>query len=587
VVFPDATGDVVIGGNSRIGYSTLARFSSLGDLVWARDTGTQRQISLGASTGNGRVFTAGSLGSGLALAEYDALGNRLWAVTHTPSLASNTLTDLAVAADAAGQPTAIYVCGYVNQGTVRESDPFVLKCDPAGAVVWSHVYTLPGDDEINALALLADGTLLLAGSTGADVAVPTPGTPALGNITTNGTANGLLLKVSSDDGAMLWAHTYAGRTLVFQDVVEAPDGTVYAGGSATRTVAESRPVIAFARFAADGTLLDHVLVGDDPDLPDELPTGGNSPYDGVARIAWAEEGLVACGNTGLGPDQAGWVMTLTDELGVKYYSVIDGTRSDTFFDVAADMRGIAVAATTDSLFPWAGSGTAMPWLLKLPWEGLMRFHPDTAARALVLGPQVYHSSADPDFQIIATVETPGAPPQSFSNRQSPVLFTRTGLTWSPATAPVAPTPPLALTHLAVEQVDAGLVEDFDDWTLYHNLTGDDAVRTADTDEDGLPLVLEAFFGRSPHVAEPEPPVTVAVGELNDQPVVVFTFERTTATRSLGVTFETSEAADTWIAAAGLTEVVQPLASDRQRVQLIAARDLPAKFFRFAAAAAAP
>jgi hypothetical protein len=272
-------------------------------------------------------------------------------------------------------------------------------------------------------------------------------------------------------------------------------------------------------------------------------------------------------------------MGLTEELGVKYFSVIDGAHTESLFDLAAGPDGIAVVGNTQSMLPWGSTGTAMPLLLKLPWEGLMRFHPDTAVRTLMLRPQVYHTSADLDFQVLSSIENPGSPPQSFSNQQSAAALVRTDLTWTPGGTPGVPAPSPALTLLAVEKVESAQIRSFGDWVAYHNLQGDDAAPTADGDGDGLENVFEAFFGRNPYVAETDPPVSLAAGTANGQPVVILEFNRASGSASLGITFESSIDLDHWLAASGLSESVQPIAAGLERVTLVAARDVPTKFFR--------
>lgn len=436
----------------------------------------------------------------------------------------------------------------------------------------------------------ADGSLILCGFTNANVPPPTLGTPDSGNVFKDATANGLLMKVAAADGALIWAHAYPSRWgMEFEDVVEAPDGTLFTGGSAGRIVTQDRPVNLFAKFKADGTLLDHVLVGDDPDQPDLLTNGGNTPYDTVSRMVWSECGVIACGNTGLGAGQAGWVMGLTDELGVKFYSIVDGAQSETFLDIAAANDGIAVLASTYSMYPWGSQGAhgaQVPLLMKLPWEGIMRFHSDTSTRTLLLPPQVFHSSVATEFQMLSQINNPGSPPQTFSNSQGPVGFTPTPLSWSAGGTPGTPADPPALTLLAVEDVDAAQIESYSDWAAYHNLFGSSADKDDDDDGDSLLNVFEAFFGRNPHVAEKEPVMTLSTGEVNGQQVVVLEFNRSTYSQSFGIRFENSADLTHWLAATGLTEYTQPLSHSMERVQLVALRDLPAKFYRVAADLAA-
>ncbi len=583
VIAPDPDGFITVGGASRIGYSMLARFTPEGDVVWARDMGIQRLVEHGAALDGGKVVTAGQKGLDLVLSQFDVEGNRAWATSITPAFQSYTVTGLAVSRDGEGEPTGIFVCGFINHGTVRESDPFVARFDLSGNLVWSQYYAFPGDDEVHGLIAADDGDLILCGFTDADVAEPKIGTPDSENLFKNMTHNGLLMKVSALDGSIRWTHVFPSRWgLSFEDAVEAPDGTLFAGGSAGKIITQDRPVNVFAKFEADGTLIDHVLVGDDPDLPDLLANGGNTPYDTVTRLVWAEGGLIACGKTGLGTGEAGWVVGLTDELGVKFYAIVDGVQSETFLDVAAASDGIAVLADTASMYPWGSNGTGMPLLMKLPWEAVMRFHPDAATRTLLLPPQVFHSSASAEFQMLSRIENPGSPPQTFSNGQSPVALVPMALTWSPGGAPGTPTEPPALTLLAVEDVDAAQIRDFDDWATYHNLIGEAAEKDADDDGDGLKNIFEAFFGRNPHAAETAPVLTISAGEVNGQQVVVLEFDRTTYSQSFGIRFEDSEDLDAWVNAAGLTEHVQPIDGSIERVRLMSPRDVPMKFYRVAA-----
>jgi hypothetical protein len=583
VIAPDTDGFITVGGESRIGYSTVARFSPEGNVIWARDMGTQRLVRYGAALANGSVVTVGQKGTDLVLSEFDVAGNRTRVNSLTPAFQSFDLTDLAVARDGNGQPTGIFVCGFINQGTVRESDPFLARFDTAGNLIWSQYYALPEDDEVHGMIVAADGNLILCGFTDANVAAPALGTPHSENVFKDATTNGLLMKVAAADGAVVWAQAYPSRRgMIFEDVVEAPDGTLFAGGSAGRIVTQDRPVNLFAKFKADGTLIDHVLVGDDPDQPDLLANGGNSPYDTTSRMVWAEGGLIACGNTGLGTGQAGWVMGLTEELGVKFFSIVDGAQAETFLDIAAASDGIAVLADTYSMYPWGSQGTRMPLLMKLPWEGIMRFHPDIATRTLLLPPQVFHSSASTEFQMLSQINNPGSPPQTFSNKQSPVAFNPTPLPWSAGGSPGTPADPPALTLLAVENVDAAQIETYADWAAYHNLFGSYADKEDDDDGDGLLNIFEAFFGRNPHVAETEPVMTLSTGELNGQQVVVLEFNRSTYSQSFGIRFENSADLTNWLAATGLTEYAQPIDNSTERVQLVALRDLPAKFYRVAA-----
>ena len=172
-----------------------------------------------------------------------------------------------------------------------------------------------------------------------------------------------------------------------------------------------------------------------------------------------------------------------------------------------------------------------------------------------------------------------AAPQTFANSFTSVTFQPMPLTFTPGGTIAAPTDATSYTLLAVEKVERSLIANYDDWVAYHHLTGDDADRTADSDGDGLINALEAFFGRNPWVAETDPVLTVSPAEIHGQPVVIIEFDRATSSPSVGIRFESSEALNQWLEATGLTEEVQPLTAGMEHVRLIAARDVPVRFFR--------
>jgi hypothetical protein len=393
------------------------------------------------------------------------------------------------------------------------------------------------------------------------------------------------MKVDPTDGTLLWAKAYASRWGMNLEHVEiAHEGLIFAAGAAGRVVSQDRPVNLFAKFDSDGALLDHVTVGPDPDWPEERPGGGNTPYDIVSGLVWTEGRLLACGTTGLGDDRAGWVMRLTEELGVEFFSIFDGPKAEIFLDLADTGDGIAILGSTRSAYPWATGGQGTSLLQMLPREGMMRFHEDSGMTSFFAQPQVHHTSASFEFQMLSTGDNPGAP-QTFSNAFSSVAFQQMPLSFTPGGAVADPVDATAPILLAIEKIEIAVVDDYDDWTAYHNLHGGAADPFADDDDDGVVNVMEAFLGRSPWIAEEDPIMMISAGEIDGQPVLVFTFNRARYSPSLGVVFQSSAQLDSWLEATGLTEEVQPLDAVTEQVRLIAPRDLPAKFFRFATAAA--
>jgi len=481
-------------------------------------------------------------------------------------------------ANAQGQPE-YYLAGHVQRALVTRSDPEVLKFDAAGEVLWARSYDLPGeDDEAHGAVLTQDGNLVLSGYTGHPVDPPSIGTPDAGNVLKTGCA--LLMKVSSADGSLLWARNYPSHWgLDFHRVVEAPDGTLFAAGAAGRIVTQSRPSSLFAKLKADGTLIAHVTVGEDADWPDELPSAGNTPYDNVQDLIWTPEGLWACGVTGLGTGTAGWVMGLTEELGVRFYTVFDGGSSEAMLRLVDTGDGLVVLGNTVSAYPWGKGGLSVPLLLRLPWEGIMRFHPDSRLQSRYLQPRIYKSSADLDFLISSTLSSPGVPPQKFFNQSGTVPFAVNPVTTQPGGAlPAIAGLPNYLTY-AVEAVDLGQVTDYTSWAAYHQLTGTNMNPNADLDGDGLSNYLEAYLGRNPFQAESQPVFTIVPGQEDGQPVVMVQFDRAAFANWPDVSPLSSDELGVWRVPNDLTQVVEPVDSQKVHVRLTAPVDRASRFFR--------
>jgi hypothetical protein len=323
--------------------------------------------------------------------------------------------------------------------------------------------------------------------------------------------------------------------------------------------------------------LNHVLVGDDPDWPDELLNGGNTPYDAVTSLIWTPEGLLACGNTGLGNAAAGWVMGLTEELGVKYYSVFDGNEAERFLAVADAGDGLAVLSNSRSVSPLGQGGESIGVLMKLPWEGMMRFHEDTGVRSLFLQPRIYNSAATEEFQVTSSLQIPNAAPLRFSNGFSSITSSNLAATLT-AADPVAPLKSSTnVTLIALEQLDGSSVSNFATWAAYHRLPAGNPPES-DTDADGTPDLLESYFGSNPW-SPGAGPLTLTIVVTNNTASAVLEFQRQTFARDYDVSFETSENLGTWAPAQGVAETVTALSPGLEQVQLRYPAAARATFFR--------
>ncbi|MBX3746327.1 MAG: hypothetical protein KF833_13560 [Verrucomicrobiae bacterium] len=583
---PDGGGDIIAGGYNA--YSMLARFSPTGDLRWILDTHPVPTIHKATPLPDGSFFTAGTEGLNIVFARYDGHGNRLWATAYS-QVPRFTIEAVTVGADDSGQPE-YYVAGSVTHTTVTTSDPALIKLDAEGQPVWARYYSNPHDDEALGMTLAADGHILLCGFGRGDVPPPTTGSPEPGNILKLALAGGMVMKVDSQTGAVRWATVCPARWgMRFNAIVEAPDGTIYAAGASSRPVTLDRPSNVFARFSPQGALLDHVSVGDDPDWPDLLPYAGRSPYDAVHGLRWTPDGLIACGASGLGADVTGWVMGLTGNLGVRFYSVVDAPGSNPFLDLADAGDGFAVVGHTHSPFALAGqTGQTIPILLKLPWEGLMRFAPNTGFRSLFLQPWVYHASATHEYQVLSSFNLPPSPvfPDGrkvyVGNHHGPLAYTPQELALTSQPAGTAPNAGPNPTRFPVEFVPLPEIHAYETWAAYHHLP-EGSSPEGDSDGDGLSDRFEAYFGRDPKIPESTPIFAVTLAESEGSIAAIISFTRAPYARSWGVEIQASDDLLTWAPVSGLGETVVALDPATERVEIRVPADVLAhRFFRAAA-----
>jgi hypothetical protein len=335
-VTPLAGGGYFVGGGAAVP-SFLAVISADGYAQWTQTFPSGAKPVDGVQLADGSVVVAGSAGLDWWLAQYDLAGNRQWIQSRRMSA---DLRDFEVGLNGDGEPE-FYLAGYQNPVVITQSDPVLLKLDKDGNVLWTKVYTLDRDDEVYSVRMLHDGNLLLTGRTDSKVGT---------DLFIGAGANGLLMKVAPD-GEMIWSTALPGRWgMALNDSAEGPDGTIYAVGKHGDIVRDYYPSILVAKVSADGELLQHVLIGEDPDWSDELPNGGDTPYDYAAQAAWTGDGLVIVGNTGLGNTTTAWAAKVTDELGVKWFSAFDGPLGSAFEDLTVTPDGFVAMGRIEH--PW-------------------------------------------------------------------------------------------------------------------------------------------------------------------------------------------------------------------------------------------
>ena len=302
------------------------------------------------------------------------------------------LKDIAAVPEANGA-YGFVVVGRIGRSLVSERDACALRVDPNGAIRWAKLYVDAGVQDLLGVAVLANGDFAAVGST-----YPGP------NASSNG--NPLIMRIDPDDGSLLWAKslpTYRGGDKLYA-VAEAPDGTLVAVGGGLRIVSQSGNAL-LVRIDGDGSDARHGLLIQDEtwegllDFEAFVDTqGGDTAYDTFYDIASAPGGFVVTGKTSAGTTEAPWVAKLNTELSVEWFASFDGHESDVLDAVVATPDGFLASGWSNSL-EGVGQGATerWPWVLKVPFEGMLRLVPEASITSRYLEPGIRWTSGDPDI----------------------------------------------------------------------------------------------------------------------------------------------------------------------------------------------
>jgi|GEM_PF-5648796 len=146
----------------------IIKWDSFGEIEWQRVVGgPDHEYAYGvAEDAAGNVYAAGKIIAAGVAAYYDILvvkfnsgGNVIWQKVY-----GGTLNDIANAI-IVNTSNKIIVAGGTSSYGAGGMDAFIFEIDSLGNTVWSRTYGTPGDEYINAIAPVHDGTYLLAGRT--------------------------------------------------------------------------------------------------------------------------------------------------------------------------------------------------------------------------------------------------------------------------------------------------------------------------------------------------------------------------------------------------------------------------------------
>ncbi|HXD15998.1 MAG TPA: hypothetical protein VN654_03210 [Vicinamibacterales bacterium] len=203
----------------------LVKFDATGSVAWQRiwNGNTVRglggpAVALHAGTlpGNASddsIYVTGLTSSGgndAVLLKFDALGNLVWQRTWG-GVDLDVANGVATAADG-----PVYIVGHTNSFGASGSGLFVVKFDPAGAMIWQKVWD--GSGGFEAITVGPDGSVYAAATTARD------GTFAFFDL--------VALKITSD-GVLLWQREYAAGDDADPrgGMTVASDGSIYIAGA--------------------------------------------------------------------------------------------------------------------------------------------------------------------------------------------------------------------------------------------------------------------------------------------------------------------------------------------------------------------
>lgn len=187
----DGAGDLLLAyGENGPPYNwRIRKIDPDGNQLWATmrdDPGYYQEYTTGIVVDpGGDFYVVGTMtAAGInhyQLVKYDGLGNVLWTRIEGGTYHAHSG---GVALDGVGNA---YVCGNRNF-----NDAFVTKYDPAGTLLWTRIYDRGGEEYFNDIALAADGSLLLGGSS------------------SSATQGGAILARINGDGDLLWQRALSG-----------------------------------------------------------------------------------------------------------------------------------------------------------------------------------------------------------------------------------------------------------------------------------------------------------------------------------------------------------------------------------------
>jgi uncharacterized protein (TIGR03437 family) len=164
--------------------SFVRKFDTSGNELWTRQFGTGKPVfAFGVAAGGGGVYAVGQAGGTFPgqmqeltqqafVIKYDANGNQQWVREFGSSGSSTSTFAHGVAADSSG----VYVVGVTDgalpgqtgfgNGSCPCGSAFIRKYDPNGTELWTHEFSVTGNEGANGVAVNSTGVYMVGEAAG-------------------------------------------------------------------------------------------------------------------------------------------------------------------------------------------------------------------------------------------------------------------------------------------------------------------------------------------------------------------------------------------------------------------------------------
>ncbi|MBD5779579.1 hypothetical protein IEN85_08735 [Pelagicoccus sp. NFK12] len=522
-VFPLPGTDRIIAGGGSVTNGEISCFDNEGGLVWMLNATYTRPIdAVPHADGTFTVLSANPFK--IQLTRIDADGSTVWTKTYTASDPEEAHNYQSMALAYGYNPDGTPFYAVLSRASLKsppfDRRPAIFAFDENGDPLWQKVYT-PDENagggststDPSEIIVTNDGHIAYLALTNADATGSAPGFD-LSDAYPNLTYNGLVAKVSSLDASPLWASILPSKRIPeLNALVQDPNGNYYAGGGLKLPVVDSIPSLWICKLDPAGVVVDSVLLGGPSD---ELPNGGQTLLDIVRDMVWADDALWIGGtmgfyNSGVGYFTGSHAFTgrLTADLGVSRFAIHAGPALDDITALADGTDGLIAFGTSKSFLPWpnggaseAAPGDAHRLLMKLPWEGVTRFHSlsagahpeptdDPPVQGTYYAQRVAIAGSDTDYLSVAQ-DTLAPGDDDTRTPGSPLGFTATDATLEESNPALAPSFQERLAYVALEAVPTNAIQDTDDFLAWNQINPE-----SNDDDDPWNAAIEAFFGTDP------------------------------------------------------------------------------------------